>query len=291
MRKYIFLAAAASLLSTPAFARDGAGYIGADFGAMKVNDMRFDLRNGGARAANIDYRYGYDGSVFAGYDMGAFRVELEGSYKRARAREVTSTFRFPGESTFTNPRVASGAVTSLSAMVNGMLDFGDDDGISAFVGGGAGLARVSVKDAAVFANQAAFMDDRDTRFAWQLLAGVRQAITPSVDVHVRYRFFNVPNLRLGATAAQGTAALAVQETTSRLRTHSLLGGVTFNLGGTRPAPIPAAAPLPPPPPLPPQPPRPATQTCPDGSVIPATAYCPLPQPAPAAPPRRAGERG
>ncbi|MFN3943358.1 MAG: outer membrane protein [Allosphingosinicella sp.] len=295
MRKYIFMAAAAAMISTPAVAREGAGYIGADFGAMRVNDLRFDLRNTETRVASVGFRHGYDASMFAGYDFGAFRVELEGSYKRARLDEVTSGFRLPGDGrTFpTGERIGSGRVGALSGMVNALVDFGDDDGVSAFVGGGAGIARVRVRDARVFANQAAFVDDSDARFAWQLIAGARQAISPNVDVHVRYRFFNVPNLRLGATAAQGTAALAVQETTSRLRTHSLLGGVTFNFGGAGPAPIPAAAPLPPPPPPPPpQPqPQPQTQVCPDGSVIPATSFCPPPPAPPPPPPRRAGERG
>ena len=44
-------------------------------------------------------------------------------------------------------------------MINGMLDFGDDDGISGFVGGGVGMARVEVNNVRAFANTAPFLDD------------------------------------------------------------------------------------------------------------------------------------
>ena len=80
-------------------------------------------------------------------------------------------------------------------MINGMLDFGDDDGVSGFVGGGVGIARVDYNNVRAFSNQGALVDDSDTRFAWQVVAGVRQAITDNIDITLRYRFFNVDNVR------------------------------------------------------------------------------------------------
>ena len=76
-------------------------------------------------------------------------------------------------------------------MANGMLDFGDDDGLQGFVGGGAGVARVSVQP--VFATN--FLDDSDTRFAWQAIAGVRAPLTKHWDAGLKYRFFNVSDLK------------------------------------------------------------------------------------------------
>ena len=83
-------------------------------------------------------------------------------------------------------------------MGNAMFDFGDDDGISGFVGGGAGIARVKANNYRVFANQGAFLDDSDSRFAWQAIAGVRQAITDNLDVTLKYRFFNVDDVKMVA---------------------------------------------------------------------------------------------
>jgi opacity protein-like surface antigen len=48
-------------------------------------------------------------------------------------------------------------------MLNGMLDFGDDDGISGFVGGGVGMARVKANNYRNFANATPFLDGSDSR--------------------------------------------------------------------------------------------------------------------------------
>ena len=84
----------------------------------------------------------------------------------------------------------NGDSNALSFMVNGMLDFGDDDGLQGFVGGGAGVARVSVEP--VFAGP--FLDDSDTGFAWQAIAGVRAPLSKNWDVGIKYRFFTKPIL-------------------------------------------------------------------------------------------------
>src|SRR3546814_6558039 len=118
-------------------------------------------------------------------------------------------------------------------MVNGLLDFGDDDGLQGFVGGGAGVARVSVEP--VFAGP--FLDDSDTGFAWQAIAGVRAPLSDSIDVGLKYRFFNADNLDLVDQTGR--------DVSTRFRSHSLLGTLTFNFGGAEP----------PPPPAPPPPPR------------------------------------
>ena len=71
--------------------------------------------------------------------------------------------------------VTTPAPTALSFMINGVLDFGDDDGISGFVGGGVGVARIDYNNVRAFSNQGAVIDDSDTRFAWQVIAGLRAA--------------------------------------------------------------------------------------------------------------------
>ena len=276
MRKLaIVVALSSTVLATPALARDGAWYIGGDFGAMIVEDVEYDVGTT-EDAIVVDHEYGFDGAGFVGYDLGAFRLEAEVAYKKARIDELETTLRLPGQGpgalggttaqTFLN--AGGGNTTALSFMVNGLLDFGDDDGISGFLGGGVGIARVNFNNQRAFANQGAFIDDSDTRFAWQLLAGVRQAISDNMDVTVRYRFFNVSDLE--------TVGFAGNDFSTRLRTHSLLGGITFNFGGAEPLPppLPPVVPVvtPPPAPLPPAPPPPVQ--CPGGTTVPAGQTCP-----------------
>ncbi|HEY0013895.1 MAG TPA: OmpA family protein [Allosphingosinicella sp.] len=287
MRKLaIAVALSSTVLATPALARDGAWYVGGDFGAMIVEDVELDV---GATedAIVLDHEYGFDGSGFVGYDLGAFRLEAEVAYKKARLDEIETVIGLPGATgqgitvaqTFAN--AGGGNTTALSFMVNGMLDFGDDDGISGFVGGGVGIARVNFNNQRQFANQGAFLDDSDTRFAWQVVAGVRQAVSDNVDITVRYRFFNVSDLEMvGFPNGAGY--------TTRLRTHSLLGGITFNFGGEPDVanqtcwdgsviPVTSMCPPTPPPPQPPvQPPAPpADVRCPNGTTVPAGSTCPV----------------
>src|SRR3546814_11772226 len=68
-----------------------------------------------------------------------------------------------GTGSFVGSTPLNGDSNALSFMVNGMFDFGDDDGLQGFVGGGAGVARVDF--APVFAGP--FIADSDKGFAWQ----------------------------------------------------------------------------------------------------------------------------
>jgi OOP family OmpA-OmpF porin len=260
MRKLaIVVALSSTVLATPALARDGAWYVGGDFGAMIVEDVRFDV-GAADDLIIVDHEYGYDAAGFVGYDLGAFRLEAEVAYKRARIDEIQTGIVLPGAAGglgrpqgTTVVDAGGGNTTALSFMINGLLDFGDDDGVSGFVGGGVGIARVSFNNQRQFENQGAFIDDSDTRFAWQVVAGVRQAISDNVDVTVRYRFFNTTDLTM--------VGFNGQDFTTRLRTHSLLGGLTFNFGA----------------------PSVEYQTCWDGSSIPVTSVCPE-RPIPVQPP-------
>jgi hypothetical protein len=130
---------------------------------------------------------------------------------------------------FAAGRDAGGSSSALSFMINGMLDFGDDDGISGFVGGGVGMARVKANNYRNFANATPFLDGSDSGLAWQVFAGVRQRIRDNIDVTVKYRFFNADNVKL--------IAFNGAESEYRFRSHSLLGGITFRFGGTGPVTI------------------------------------------------------
>jgi OmpA-OmpF porin, OOP family len=286
MRKLaIVVALSSTVLATPALARNSAWYVGGDFGATIVEDIDFDFNLGptipsaaGAQIA-INHDYGFDGALFVGYDLGSFRIEAEVAYKRARVDDIETSVRLPGQGggpigAGQTPDLfpaGGGRTSALSFMINGMLDFGDDDGISGFVGGGAGVARVDYNNIRAFSNQGAAIDDSDTRFAWQVVAGVRQAISDNVDITVRYRFFNVDNVR--------TVDFRGFESESRFRSHSLLGGITFNFGAPPVVVTPPDCPpgwnrdadgvcqAPPPPPI-------ETKQCPDGSTIPVAQECP-----------------
>jgi outer membrane protein OmpA-like peptidoglycan-associated protein len=263
MRKLaISLALASTALASPALARDDQWYVGVDGGAMIVEDLSLDI---GAinDAASVDSDKGYDFGGVVGYDFGGFRLESEVSYRQADVTGFTSqTAQIPSGAGTVLARPGSydvaGDASALSFMVNGLLDFGDDDGLQGFVGGGVGVARIDVQTVLA---APAFLDDSDTGFAWQALAGVRAPLSDSWDVGLKYRFFNADKVSLVDRLGRGVD--------TRFRSHSIMGSLIYNFGGA-PAPVEVAAPPPPPPyvaPPPPPPPPPPAPVCNSGPYI------------------------
>ncbi|HVL79595.1 MAG TPA: outer membrane beta-barrel protein [Sphingomicrobium sp.] len=330
MRRYLLAAAAAAAVATPAVARDGSPYVGIEGGILfprsQSGDAFVDFTTtqspatpaapAGPADANfenafgVDYRRGIDVDVIAGYDFGMFRLEGELGWKRARLREFEVDNAFinslnialnrpsaapdpgaPGRAALTADDVPlSGRMNIISAMANALIDIGADDGLSFYGGPGFGRA------------WARFQGERDSAWAWQLIAGVRYALSPNMDVGLKYRYFRTGRLGFSddeGFALQGnpdrfvinqtnvdrtTNAVVLTDFDTRFRSHSLLASLIFNFGA------PAAVLPPPPPPPPPPPVAPQTRTCPDGTVVLATDACPLPPPPPP-PPMPLPERG
>ncbi|HEY0595844.1 outer membrane protein, partial [Sphingopyxis sp.] len=235
MRKLaVAVALASTTLASPVLARDNSWYVGVGAGVMIVEDMDLDIGTFD-NAGTLDHRVGYDAEGTVGYDFGGFRAEVEVGYREADIK--SGTFTAPGipsmpngtGTPFTGSTKLNGDTNVLSFMVNGLLDFGDDDGLQGFVGGGVGVARVSVEP--VFAGP--FLDDSDTGFAWQAIAGIRAPLTRNWDVGLKYRFFNADNLDL--VGQNG-------DYSGRFRSHSILGTLTYNFGGAEPEPVVAPPP-------------------------------------------------
>ena len=259
MRKLVIgMALASTAIASPALARDGAWYVELDGGPMIVEDIDFDV-GAATDAVSADFKTGYDFGGIVGYDFGAFRLEAEAGYRGADLDTLSSTTALLPSNTVVNAPagtyVAGGDATVLSFMLNGMVDFGPDDGLQGFVGGGAGVARTKFNNTTVDISSPGFLDDSDSGFAWQILAGVRAPLTDTIDVGLKYRFFNTSTLDMVDGRGRDVSA--------KWRSHSLLGTIGFNFGG-------APAPL---------------QTCWDGTQLPMDAICPdRPLPPPPPPP-------
>ncbi len=233
MRKLVIgMAMASTALASPALARDGQWYVELGGGPMIVEDLDFDLDSDLNNADNaldtvtVDTDdYGYDFGGLVGYDFGAFRLEAEASFREVDIVGVTpGTLGIPAGVGLTTQTAgdAAGDVNALSFMVNGLFDFGPDDGLQGFAGGGVGVARTEVQGS-VNSLGSGFVDDSDTGFAWQLLAGVRAPLTETIDVGLRYRMFTAESVGLVDPRGFGFD--------DKLRSHSLLGTLTFNFGG------------------------------------------------------------
>src|SRR3990170_5244135 len=151
MRKLaIGMALASTMLATPAVARDGSLYAGIEGGLMLVEDFNLDYEDDGTTvddpseipdALIVSHKTGLDVDGIVGYDFGLVRVEGELGYKRASIDEMEVSPFISGEGPGDHFD-ADGRMSIISAMANLLIDFGDADGLSGYVGPGAGIARV-----------------------------------------------------------------------------------------------------------------------------------------------------
>lgn len=302
MRKFLLAAAATAALAAPAAARDGSPYVGIEGGLLLPKDMNGDayvdvIRTGNdsqfndGGAFDVNLRRGWDVDAIAGYDFGAFRLEGELGWKRAKRDGLEPDGGFLGQlntqlngTNFTNGSfddAADGKVSVRSAMVNVLGDFGSDEGMSFY--GGVGVGRAWARA----------LNDGDRAWAFQGILGFRTPVSENIDLGLKYRYFRTQRLAFfggpmifpgnNSPVSGGSFARITPSINDRFQSHSLLASLIFNFGAPEAEPVVMAPPPPPPPPAP------ATQTCPDGSVILATDVCPAPPPPP--PPMPSGERG
>lgn len=296
MRKYLLGATILGAIAAPAFAADSGPYVGIEGGVTfpRNTDLDIILNDTSATPPTtatfnngfiVDHKTGWNVDAIAGYKLGIIRLEAEGGYQRASTKSLGVSSALLGavstdsDTTATAADFGTGSHIGVKYLTaNALLDGDFGGGFGAYAGGGVGRAWAS------------FEGDKDSAMALLGIAGVRYAVTPNVDLGVKYQYLHTGRLNFNDAFTAG----GVNFTTSargNYDSHNVLASLVYNFNGrsAAPAPIPAAAPAPPPPP----PPAPETQTCPDGSVILATSTCPAPPPPPPPPPAptEKGERG
>ncbi len=144
---------------------------------------------------------------FVGYDLRSLPARGRGSRLqegRCRCRFFFFFFEALGGSPPPPPRTGDGAgypvgtwkldgsASALSFMLNGMLDFGDDDGISGFVGGGVGLrqGQATTRSPGFIERRASCSTTATAASPGRSSPGFASAISDNADVTLRYRFFN-----------------------------------------------------------------------------------------------------
>ena len=204
MRRYLLAAVAVGAIATPAAARDNQGYFGVEAGIAWIKDQNADvfvdytvLTNPDAlpgpvdqdfnNVFSLDSKMGYDIGIFGGYDFGGFRVEGEVDWKHANLDDL----EIDGDLIDALNDISDDdidlvdddfdideAVGSLAFMLNGLVDFGDQDGLSFQAGLGVGWNKVKL------------VNDKDGAFAWQAILGLQYALSPNLDFGMRYKYFS-----------------------------------------------------------------------------------------------------
>ena len=107
-------------------------------------------------------------------------------------------------------------------MVNGLYDFDmQNSKYTPYVGAGIGAAHVRYSDYAAGGSTA--LDDKDTVFAYQLLAGVEYKMDNGASLTADYKYLSAPNIEL--TPVLGGAL----DTDTDYESHTFLVGLKFDL--------------------------------------------------------------
>lgn len=213
MKNTLLLAGALALTAQHASA---AGLYGAARGGFTFTDDH-DFSATPAINVTTELDNGYGVGVALGYDTGpvdnniGLRLEAEYMYRQNEVDTHSS-----GGAQLAGP---TGEINSHAYMANAYLDFHNGSAVTPYIGGGVGVAQVSYDDYGVTAIPNV-LDDDDTVFAYQGIAGASYKVTPQIKLTADYRYFATEDPEL--TSVAGTA------TETEYATHNIFAGVEYS---------------------------------------------------------------
>lgn len=159
------------------------------FGNFLLTDTSFDLGYG------VNGALGYSWDSHGANGGGAvFRIEGEVLY---RVSDVDRLDRVAIVQTFLGPFILAGSfegtgdVSTLGLMANAWYEFSTGMPWRPYLGGGLGMANISLNDVGLISSgtEFALADDDDWVFAYQFGVGMNYEITPQIIAGIEYRFF------------------------------------------------------------------------------------------------------
>ncbi|HYD29682.1 MAG TPA: outer membrane beta-barrel protein, partial [Azospirillaceae bacterium] len=226
MKLHRTLLGAALVLSLPTAALAGEGfYLGAGAGVNLLRDADINGAGLGILDPDLEFETGFAGALSAGYKFGfGLRPELELSYRRNRMDDVSGA-----------QTLVDGDSRSLSLLANLVYDINTGTAFTPYIGAGAGFSRVWYDNLLTSAGNS--VDDSDTVFAYQGIAGVAYSVMPNLDLTLDYRYFATKD-------PDFTSNLGGFD--SEYKNHTVLAGLRYFFGAApvaaAPAPVPAPAP-------------------------------------------------
>ncbi|HKR86782.1 MAG TPA: outer membrane protein, partial [Phenylobacterium sp.] len=202
--------------------------------------------------SSFDIKADSDWTAFArlGYQVNShWRIEGELGYRNGDLKSVINSGG-PGPVALCSPRVIrsaaapacggpDGSENAWTLMANVIYDIMPQSAIDPFIGAGVGAARVKLKANGQLSNvpgvisgtnpaiQNLVINDDDTAFAWQAIAGVAWHATDRLSVDLTYRYLGTSDLNF---ASAGTAPGGYQPGTFQgdVRDSSVTLGVRYS---------------------------------------------------------------
>jgi len=162
----------------------GRAYLSASVGAVAFASSSFEL-TGPDDLLEIETESGSGFSAAAGYAIQGFRFELQYADRRTDIEEVTASgLALQG---------GDGEVNLQAGYANVFYDFNHGGpGLSPFIGGGLGVARVETE--AIVSGQT-FFDESDTVFSGQFMAGLSLVLGTNAELYGQYTLYSTGRSR------------------------------------------------------------------------------------------------
>ena len=196
MKKKMLTTVCCSLLlsvSSIAYCAGGA-YISGNAGISVPNDA--DVTDSTAPGVTLDLQSdnGLALGLAAGYGFANnTRLEAELAYQKNDLDKAA----WRG-----NERNLTGDTSSTALLINGYYDFVNKSPMTPFISAGAGLARVDINDMNVVGSGIPNTNEDDTVFAYQIGAGVGFAVSPKVNLDLKYRYLGTSDPEFGTADAE-----------------------------------------------------------------------------------------
>ena len=179
--------------TSAAYSEDGL-YVGGNIGLGVLSNSDVSDPMG---SATIEYNPGLVLGVAVGYAFNNLRVEGEIDWQKNDLDRVEA---------FGMNASVNGDTSGLTLLLNGYYDFVNNSAFTPFISAGIGYANVSINSNDLDA------DDDDNVFAYQVGAGIAYAVTDSVTVDVKYRYY-------------GAADAGFDGADVEIASHNILAGV------------------------------------------------------------------
>jgi opacity protein-like surface antigen len=202
---------AAATLAT-AFAGGAAqaqqSYIGLGAGWTRIDSADITIENGVSAGNDIvmtvDLDDDWAGRASYGWDFGTLRIEGEFGMTAADANSYRST-RPPNVT-----RQTDGTINLVTGMINGYVDFDGGQGVTPFIGAGAGPVKLEVevfgpRPTAPNAGSVSLIDNDEVNFGWQAMAGFSVPVAANMAVTAQFRYFDAGSFGTTDTLGHATS--------------------------------------------------------------------------------------
>ncbi len=211
MKRHIIPILAVAMILSASVVNAQGWYAGAFGSYSSADDIGFGTALGTVKTT---FDRGTGLGLFVGYDFDGIRIEGDWSWREFSVEDhILGGAKLPGP---------TGEADSTSYMLNAFYDFNRDGTVQPYVGVGVGFTDVEVEKFGV-APVPEVLNDQDSAFSYQIMAGLGFEISKTVALFVDYRFQSTSDLTVTVTPGAGGVSTDID-----WDVQDVAGGVRFS---------------------------------------------------------------